>query len=361
MNDFKQYLTDKIINYGLKFLSLISIPLNIIVYFALINSDYYILRIIPVFFGILLILKFIYRDKFTQFFKLRILVSLTFFTGLYTLLLGLLDMASLWFILSIIFALFDTKKNTAFIIFVIALFFIIATGLLLVLKNPYLPVDYGFENCQFACVSVRIINFLIIGFLIFKILNMFFDTINLYIEEILEKNIVLEQLKATEQKETEQKFINEMLRRDFKRQEAEIKFKRNQLTEATYKVIKFNNALITIKQYIKEKNYSDALRTISLFQSGDFGFESFLHKFNELYPDFIQNLSLRYPQLTKTDIKICVLITAGLKSVEIAEMLNISDISVAKYRNRIRKKLDLEQNADIAQYLLTKVNQLSNT
>ena len=217
MNDFKQYLTDKIINYGLKFLSLISIPLNIIVYFALINSDYYILRIIPVFFGILLILKFIYRDKFTQFFKLRILVLLTFFTGLYTLLLGLLDMASLWFILSIIFALFDT--------------------------------------------------------------------INLYIEEILEKNIVLEQLKATEQKETEQKFINEMLRRDFKRQEAEIKFKRNQLTEATYKVIKFNNALITIKQYIKEKNYSDALRTISLFQSGDFGFESFLHKFNELYPD----------------------------------------------------------------------------
>jgi DNA-binding CsgD family transcriptional regulator len=263
-------------------------------------------------------------------------------------------MASLWFILAIIYAFFFEKKYFSLYVFIAAFLLSAITGSLMFFKNPFIPVDYGFTNCQFACISIRIINFLIIGFLIFKILKIFFETIQLYIEEILHKNIVLEQLKTIEQKEAEQRFINEMLRKDFAMKEAEITFKRKELAEAVYKLVKFNNVLNSVKLFISEKKYTKALQSINVNRSNEFGFQNILHKFNELYPDFKQRLCLEFPQLTDTDMNICMFITAGLKSIEIAEIIHISETSVAKYRNRLRKKLDLEQNTDIAKFLSTK-------
>jgi len=349
---YKDEITTKITNYGLKFIAIMSVPLNIISYFALENSQSILTRTAPVLFSIIVIIVFFFEKKISVHFKLRTFTILLFIAGIYTLVLGLLDMASLWFILSIIFAFFGETKNLSLLIFIISLALTTVTGLLMITDYPYLPIDYGFENCQFACVSIRIINFLIIGFLIFRILKMFFSTINLYIHEIIEKNVVLEQLKTTESKEAEQKLKNQILKSDMEKNELEINYKRKDLNNAFSKIIQFNSLLENIKKDITNKNYKEALLNATLGQSKNYHFDNFLIHFKELYPDFTQKLSETYKQLTETEIKLIVMLSSGLKSSEMAQMLNVTEATIGKYRNRIRKKLNIDSNTDIASYLL---------
>lgn len=358
MNSIQHNISDKIINYGLAFIALVSLPLNVIIYFAITNSQCIIIKILPTLLSLSVILLYIYKKKLT--FRMRTIIFslLLFSAGIYTLLLGLLDMSSLWFILSIIFASFDTKKQIALIVFVVALLFTIATGLLMIFKNPYFPIDYGFDNCQFACVTIRIINFLIIGFLIFKILNMFFSTIELYIKEINDKNLVLEQLKITEKNEAEQKLNNQILKSEIEIKKRELEFKHKELTNSFSKILQFNTLLENIKKDITNKNYHEALVNVTAHQSNNYSFESFVVKFDELYPHFTLKLKESYPQLSETDIHLCILITAGLKSIEIAELLNVKEPTVGTYRNRLRKKFGLENNADISDFLLEKIKSL---
>jgi len=169
MNSYQHKIAITIINYGISFITLASFPLIIIAFLAVQKGPFLIIKYIPEILTGLVTTLYFSRNRIQLTTKIKMFVSLLFLTGLYTLLLGLLDMASLWFILAIIFALFDEKKSISLMIFFAAVFFIVITGLLMMFKNPYIPIDYGFKNCQFACVAIRIINFLIIGFLVFKI------------------------------------------------------------------------------------------------------------------------------------------------------------------------------------------------
>lgn len=356
MIKFKQTLTNEIINYGLKYISIISIPLNIISYIALKNGSYFIIKYIPTLLTLAVVSLFFYRKKAPLHYKLEIFTLLLFLTGIYTLLLGLLDMASLWFILAIILALFSEKRNFAYGVFIIAFLLTTITGLLMMFKNPYIPFDYGFKNCQFACVIIRIINFLIIGFLITKILKMFLSTIELYVNEITDKNIVLEQLKISESREAEQRLNNQILKSNVEKNELELKYKHKELSNAFSKIIQFNNLLDNLKSDLKNKEYQKVLVDINAHKLNDYGLNSMIVVFDELYPQFTLKLKDSFLQLTDTDIKVCTLIVSGLKSFEIAQILSITEASVGTYRNRIRKKLDIESNTNIAQYLLGKFN-----
>lgn len=359
---YKIDITEKILNFSLKFLAYIALPLNIIIFFALKNSLCIIIKILPIFLSITVLALFFFRKRIELFEKLIIFIIVLFSAGIYTLVLGLIDMASLWFILSLIFSFFSKNKKLPFTIFILAFILTLTTGLLMISDNPYFPIDYGFENCQFACISIRIINFLIIGFLIFKILNMFFLTIQLYIEEILQKNIVLEQLKAAEQNEAEQNLKNQILKSNIEKQQLELEYKRKELTNAFSKILKFNKLLNILKKDISDQNYKSAIANLTAIQTNNYDIETFLIKFNDIYPDFLIKLKETYPILTDTEIKVSILITAGLKSSEIGNLLNVAETSIGKYRNRIRKKLNLENNTDISAHVFQKLkyNKINN-
>jgi len=47
MNSIQHNISDKIINYGLAFIAIISLPLNVIIYFAITNSHCIIIKIMP--------------------------------------------------------------------------------------------------------------------------------------------------------------------------------------------------------------------------------------------------------------------------------------------------------------------------
>jgi len=64
----------------------------------------------------------------------------------------------------------------------------------------------------------------------------------------------------------------------------------------------------------------------------------------EITSPFLDALKTTYARLSPRELEVCRLIKNGMTSKEIAETLNLSVMTVHKYRELIRKKLGLVHN-----------------
>jgi len=130
-------------------------------------------------------------------------------------------------------------------------------------------------------------------------------------------------------------------------------YKKLELAQALANIVKQNNTLIDIKMHLKNNDIDKAINTINLNVNSEKNIHEFLKNFNDIYPDFFANLELQHPNISKTDKILSALLLMNLKSTEIANMLCVALATVNKNRQRLRKKLKLPNNSDIAQYLKT--------
>ncbi len=191
MNTSQNTLIERITDNSIVFIALLGIPINIITYFALLESQYQFPRVIPVILGMIPIIAGFARDRIPLRPKLWGFIALLFATGCYTLLLGLLDMASLWFVLAIIYTLFISEKNEALIVFATSFVTVFITGILMMSKHPHIPLNYNFEACEYSCVIVRILHFLMIGSLVYYILGKFYREIRNNLSDLEHANQAL--------------------------------------------------------------------------------------------------------------------------------------------------------------------------
>jgi DNA-binding CsgD family transcriptional regulator len=76
----------------------------------------------------------------------------------------------------------------------------------------------------------------------------------------------------------------------------------------------------------------------------------------EIASPFISKLSLSYHSMTPTEIAICNMIRNGMRTKEIAEMRNVSEATINRHREKIRRKLKLtNQNINLASFLQSNV------
>ena len=78
----------------------------------------------------------------------------------------------------------------------------------------------------------------------------------------------------------------------------------------------------------------------------------FEEAFNNADKDFMKNLKSKHPNLTPNDLKLCAYLRLNLSSKEIAPLLNISHRSVEVKRYRLRKKMGLEHESGLTEYIL---------
>ena len=71
------------------------------------------------------------------------------------------------------------------------------------------------------------------------------------------------------------------------------------------------------------------------------------NEFQLVHRRTLQKLSKRYPTLTLTERKVCVLLREGLSTKQIALMLKISTRTVDRHRNEIRKRMKLERKTSL--------------
>ncbi|MBL7999783.1 MAG: helix-turn-helix transcriptional regulator, partial [Candidatus Kapabacteria bacterium] len=72
-----------------------------------------------------------------------------------------------------------------------------------------------------------------------------------------------------------------------------------------------------------------------------------IEAFNQVNPHFLDNLRARYPDISKTESKVAVLILAGMENYQIAELLFVNIRAVEKHRLSIRKKLGIKRTDSI--------------
>lgn len=79
--------------------------------------------------------------------------------------------------------------------------------------------------------------------------------------------------------------------------------------------------------------------------------EEFMSSFNLVYKEFLDTLNSRFSDLTRNEVRLCILFKCNLGNKEIANILHISSDSVKKAVNRLRKKLAVPDDVRLKQFI----------
>jgi len=119
----------------------------------------------------------------------------------------------------------------------------------------------------------------------------------------------------------------------------------------TSKELKEKEELLSTKKGIEKTDVIGILKLLENSLSTDEEWEEFKLKFTALNPNFLEQLSKKHPDLTKSEIRLLTLIKIGYSQKEIADILSIAPDSVKKSRSRARKKLKLQKSVSLSKYL----------
>ncbi|MDG1063479.1 MAG: triple tyrosine motif-containing protein [Flavobacteriaceae bacterium] len=137
----------------------------------------------------------------------------------------------------------------------------------------------------------------------------------------------------------------------------DIESRNRELAISTMNMINKTSTLNKLKQEMSQLTPNEELKKIvksidkAINDGEDWAF--FEQAFNHADKKFFTRLKERHPVLTPNDLKLCVYLRLNLSSKEIAPLLNISSRSVEIKRYRLRKKLDLERDTNLNEYVIS--------
>lgn len=142
--------------------------------------------------------------------------------------------------------------------------------------------------------------------------------------------------------------------------QSDIKSKSKQLANNAMALVKKNESLQEIKKelMINKESFQNYYAYKKLLKKVDNSivlkdeWEVFEYNFNQVHDEFFIKLKQQHPKITPKDLKICAYIKMNLSSKEIAPLLNISVRGVETHRYRLKKKLNLDNDTSVVDYLL---------
>ena len=184
-----------------------------------------------------------------------------------------------------------------------------------------------------------------------------------------ERLIRLKDAEMNRQKTVLERDLNEKKKQIDKLEEEklrdELNYKSDELVKTTLNVVRKNEILQKIKKDAESLSHTindgnlvnirrGMLRLITQIDTNiehDSDLDNFQNSFDAVHNDFFKKLGEMFPQLTNKDKMLCAYIKMNLMSKEIAPLLNISVRGVEISRYRLRKKLDLDEKDNLAEYL----------
>lgn len=76
------------------------------------------------------------------------------------------------------------------------------------------------------------------------------------------------------------------------------------------------------------------------------------NKVMELYPNFPKKLLNAHPNLTSSELELCIFIKFNLSDIEIAKIMSRHKRTIETKRYRLRKKLGLEKTEKLNNYII---------
>lgn len=212
---------------------------------------------------------------------------------------------------------------------------------------------YDFSIKRPFWLSNLMIVLYIIAFIIIVIIT--HNAYKLYYKKQKQK-IQLQNQRELQLKESE----NELRLIEVKNQQLEkdIESKNRELAISTMSLIKKNEFLNQLQSEINKykeepkKGIVQIGKIINRKLNQNSDWEFFEKAFNNADQDFFKKIKEIHPNLTPNDLKLCAYLRLNLSSKEIAPLFNISTKSVEVKRYRLRKKMDLDRDVSLTNYIL---------
>lgn len=146
--------------------------------------------------------------------------------------------------------------------------------------------------------------------------------------------------------------------------EAEIKHKNQELASVTLHIVQKSEILNIIKDRLEkikdqakplpglEKELLQLIKMLEQDTRTDADWEQFSRRFDEVHSDFLKRMSEQYAHLSPSDYKLCAYLRLNLSSKEIASLMNISLRGVESSRYRLRKRLGLDTEENLTEFLM---------
>lgn len=182
-------------------------------------------------------------------------------------------------------------------------------------------------------------------------------------EEIKELELQEKQKLFDEENTAKRREIKELRNQQL---QYELRHKSQELASSTMNLIRKNEILIdvvnTFSKTVDEiKNKSDEKqimnrllkmeRSIRENIESDNNWKKFEENFDMVYENYLKRLGESYGDLNMTDKKICAYIKMNLSSKDMSPLLNMSVRSIETNRYRIRKKLGLNREQNLTEFL----------
>jgi DNA-binding CsgD family transcriptional regulator len=144
----------------------------------------------------------------------------------------------------------------------------------------------------------------------------------------------------------------------------EMRHKNMELANSTMYLVRKNKLLTQVKSEIFDlienlpiESNKNALRKIVHRIDRDIKskqhWKVFDKYFDEVHEDFLTRLKERHPDLTPKDLRLCAYLRMNISTKEIAPLMNISVRGVEISRYRLRKRLKINQDVNLIEYILS--------
>jgi DNA-binding CsgD family transcriptional regulator len=138
-------------------------------------------------------------------------------------------------------------------------------------------------------------------------------------------------------------------------------FRNQELTTYALHMAQKNSMLEELRQCIQElgltqkesaPKYKRLTRLIDYSFTLDKDWDEFKLHFERVHQDFFGRLKEQYPCLSANELRLCALLKLNLSVKEMASLMGISPESVKMARHRLRKKLGLTSDQNLAEFML---------
>ncbi len=146
--------------------------------------------------------------------------------------------------------------------------------------------------------------------------------------------------------------------------EADINFKNTELASNAMHLVKKGELLTRIKSELNHimkgidnptanAELKKMIKALSEDDNMDKEWEHFSKHFDKVHSDFLVELKEKHPTITPNELKLSAYLRMNLSTKEIAQLLNISVRGVEISRYRLRKKLEIQSDTSLFDYLIS--------
>ncbi|SFU18674.1 Y_Y_Y domain-containing protein [Algoriphagus locisalis] len=143
--------------------------------------------------------------------------------------------------------------------------------------------------------------------------------------------------------------------------QSEINFKNQELGSSTMQLLQRGKVLSKIKEELMAENQETldtkkVIRLINEVERSEDDWDRFAVHFDHVHSDFLTKLKEKFPSLTANELKLCAFLKMNLSSKEIADLMSISLKAVEVGRYRLRKKLMINTEVNLHDFLIQATN-----